>query len=222
MDNHCDIKQLELSCVIVNYGLGSKIIKIAKQNGLSGGTIFLGKGTVKKNHLLELLDITDVRKEIVILISEKNKAYQVLDELNSKIEFDKPHHGIAFALPVKDFFGGRNCASDKANESRGVNNTMYNAIFVIVDKGLAESVLDAATAAGSRGGTIINARGSGAHENQKLFSMAIEPEKEIIMILSEISLTEQIVTSIRKQLKIDDPGNGILFVMDVNKTYGLY
>lgn len=222
MDNHFNINQLELCCVIVNYGNGSKIIKIAKQNGLSGGTVFLGKGTVKKSHLLEFLDITDVRKEIVLLISEKNTAYHVLDELNKKIEFNKPHHGIAFSLSVKDFFGGRNCINDKANESRGVNNTMYHAIFVIVDKGLAESVLDAAAKAGSRGGTIINARGSGSHENQTLFSMAIEPEKEIVMILSEISLTDGIVSSIRKQLKIDDPGNGVLFFMNVNKTYGLY
>ncbi len=222
MDNCSDIKELELFCVIVNFGLGSKVLKLAKQNGISGGTIFLGKGTVKKSHLLEFLDITDIRKEIVLSIAEKKTTYHALEELNNKIEFDKPHHGIAFALSIKDFFGARNCICDKDKESRGANNKMYDAIFVIVDKGLAEAALDAAALAGSRGGTIINARGSGVHENQKLFSMAIEPEKEIVLILSENHLTEQIASSIRQQLKIDEPGNGIMFIMDVNKTYGLY
>jgi nitrogen regulatory protein PII len=91
-----------------------------------------------------------------------------------------------------------------------------------VDRGKAEDVIDAATKAGSKGGTIINARGSGIHETSKLFSMDIEPEKEIVIILSEVESTEKIVSSIRSHLKIDEPGNGIIFIQDVNKTYGIY
>ena len=108
------------------------------------------------------------------------------------------------------------------NEESGVNNTMYHAITVIVEKGNAELVIDAATEAGSKGGTIINARGSGIHETSKLFSMNIEPEKELVLILSEKESTENIISSIREKLKIDEPGNGIIFIQDVNKTYGLY
>lgn len=54
-----------------------------------------------------------------------------------------------------------------------------------------------------------------------LFNMAIEPEKEIMMILTTNDRTEAIVASIRENLKIDQPGNGIMFILDVNKTYGL-
>lgn len=41
------------------------------------------------------------------------------------------------------------------------------------------------------------------------------------MTLTKKERTEAIVTAIRENLKIDDPGNGIMFVIDVNKTYGL-
>jgi nitrogen regulatory protein PII len=99
---------------------------------------------------------------------------------------------------------------------------MYHLITTIVDKGKAEDVINAATKAGSKGGTIINARGSGIHETSKLFSMDIEPEKEIVIILSEVDKTEEIVSSIRTNLKIDEPGNGIIYIQDVNKTYGIY
>lgn len=94
--------------------------------------------------------------------------------------------------------------------------------LAIVDRVKAEDVIDAATKAGSKGGTIINGRGSGIHETKKLFLMDIEPEKEIVIILSEVDLTEAIVSSIRTHLRIDEPGNGIIFVQDVNKTYGIY
>ena len=32
---------------------------------------------------------------------------------------------------------------------------------------------------------------------------------------------EKIIHAIRDELKIDQPGNGILFVQDVDETYGL-
>lgn len=221
MNNKSDIKNFELFCVVVDFGRGSKVLKIAKENGVSGGTIFLGKGTIN-NHLLKLLDLSDVRKEIVLMIADKEVAYEVLEELDNKIDFRKPNHGIAFTTSVANLIGTKDHVYNKDKESRGAENIMHNAIFVIVDKGRAEDAIDAAVAAGSRGGTIINARGSGTHENNKLFAMAIEPEKEIVMILSEKDSTENIIRSIREKLKIDEPGNGVIFTLDINNTYGLY
>jgi len=225
---HPSKKELELIYTIVNFGLGSKIIKFAKHNGILGATVFLGKGTIK-NRILEFFDLTDIRKEIVIMISEKLIAYDVLEKLNKEFHFNKPNHGIAFSIPVLKLLGARSFSCDETNssindinESRGAENRMYNAIFTIVDKGKAESVIETATKAGSTGGTIINARGSGIHETQKLFSMEIEPEKEIVLILAKKEITDAIVSSIRKELQIDEPGNGIIFIQAVNKAYGLY
>jgi len=221
MNDQPEIMETELICVIVNYGTGSKIIKFAKQHGISGGTIFLGKGTIK-NRVLELLDLSDVRKEIVIMGAEKSTAYTVLDELDKKFAFHKPHHGIAFNTSITRIIGTSSIKCGNINKIRGEENIMINAICVIVDKGKAEDVVEAATKAGARGGTIINARGSGIHETSKLFSMDIEPEKEIVLILAENSITEAIVSSIKEKLEIDKPGNGIIFIQHVDKAYGLY
>lgn len=219
--NNSSNRDYELFCLVVNFGLGSKVVKIAKQHGISGATIFLGMGTIK-NHLLEILGLYELRKEIVLMVADKELAYNALEEINTELALNKPNHGIAFTTSVSNLLGSRNCTYDSSNKHGGVKNTMYNAIFVVVDKGVAESVIDAANSAGARGGTIINARGSGVHETSTVFSMAIEPEKEIVMILTENTLKEAICDSIRKELKIDDPGNGIIFVLDINKTYGLY
>lgn len=221
MNNQPGKIKLELLWVIVNVGLGSKILKSAKQNGVSGGTVLFGKGTVH-NRILELLDLYEIKKEIVLIISEKSKIGDVVEILNNKFHFNKPNHGIAFSISVNKLFGARNYSHKDIDESRGGEKTMYNAIFVVVDKGNAEDVVEVANKAGSRGGTIIKARGSGIHETSKLFSMDIEPEKEIVLILSESSLTGSIASAIREELKIDQPGNGIIFIQDVNQTYGLY
>lgn len=210
-----------LCCVIIDYGLASKVLKLAKNLGVSGGTIFLGKGSVK-NHLLEWFDLTDIRKEIVLFLAEDRMSHGILDAINTKFKFCKPNHGIAFSTPLEEIVGSRSCQFDKIKESRGSDDIMYKAIFTIVDRGNAESVIDAAEKAGSQGGTIINARGSGVHEKSTLFAMTVEPEKEIVLILSEKEKTQAIVESIKNDIQLEKPGNGILFIVDTISTYGIF
>lgn len=221
MKTSFDSKEFELLCVIVNFGCGSKIINCAKKHGITGGTIFLGKGT-NRNPILEFLELSEIRREIVLMAAEKSTAYTALEELNKKFNFVKPNHGIAISTSIMNIFGTKSLTSKNIAESRGVESSMYNLIFIVVDRGKAELVVEAANKAGSRGATIINARGSGIHETSKLFAMEIEPEKEIVLIISQNDLTESIVSSIRDDLEIDKPGNGVMFIQEVNKTYGLY
>jgi len=221
MGNNIDMPKYELCFVVVNSGTGGRVLKTAKKYGMTGGTILLGKGTVQ-NHLLEILGVNDMKKEIVMMISQEEIAHAALEGLNERFNFEKSNNGIAFSTSVMSFLGARNCEYNKVDKERGAEDTMYNAIFTIVDRGKAETVVDAAALAGSKGATIINARGSGIDEKSVLFSIVVEPEKEIVMVLSEKHLTDAIVASIRQAVKIDEPGKGIIFVLDINKTYGLY
>ncbi|MDI9477601.1 MAG: P-II family nitrogen regulator [Bacillota bacterium] len=213
-----DNKIFDLIVTVVDFGLGSKVIKTARESGISGGTIFLGTGTVD-NRLLEILSLDHVRKEIAIMVTESSVAYEALDKLNEKFHFDKPNHGIAFIIPVSEVYGTRDSVSETIiKKDRGDENTMYKAIFTIVDRGKGENVMDAAKSAGAKGGTIINARGSGIHETEILFSMPIEPEKEVVMILAKNEIVDNITSTIREELKIDEPGMGIMFTLDVSKS----
>jgi len=216
-----EINDLEEICIIVNFGLGSKILHAAKKYGIPGGTVLLGRGTVN-NRILDYLGLSDIRKEIILMVASKKTADHVLEKLDEEFKFEKPNHGIAYTMPVCSLVGTRSYKCDNYLEERGADNCMYQLITAIVDKGKAEYVIDAATKAGSTGGTIINARGSGIHETSKLFSMDIEPEKEIVLIIAEKENTEAIVASIREELKMDEPGNGIAYIQDVTKTIGLY
>ena len=221
MDSEWPKKEFDAVCAIVNFGLGSKVLKIAKAQGATGGTIFLGRGTIK-NRVLEILDLCDIRKEIVFMIVERQVGLKALEALHRKLLLQKSNHGIAFSLPVSCIFGMPHiecgCAGHRSKEV----DSMYKAIFTVVEKGQAENVIDAAGKAGARGGTIINARGSGIHETRKIFDMDIEPEKEFVLILAETGTAEAVAGAIRADLKIDEPGKGIIFMLDINEAYGLY
>ena len=211
----------DLIYVIVNDKMGSKVLHKAKKCGVKGGTVVLAKGTVS-NTLMNFFSLYDQRKEIVIIGTTKEKARRVLSELNQKFKFEKPNHGIAFTVSAFEIYGSRVEKKPSADQDRKESESMYQLIMTIVNRGHAEEVIEAAKAAGSKGGTIINARGSGINETTKLFNMEIEPEKEMVMILSKEDTTDIIVESIRERLEIDKPGNGIIFIQNVNQTYGIY
>lgn len=221
MTNHYNTPSFELIYVIVNYGLGSKVLRKARKHGIPNGTVFLGRGTVS-SALAKLLSLYDERKEIVLLGTDSETAENALVELDKKFQFKKPNHGIVFTTTACNIIGTKTHKCEKNEERRGENKPMYQIIMAIVNRGMAEDVIEAGEAAGSKGGTILNARGAGVRETKKVFNIEIEPEKEMVMILSKKDITEKIVSSIQEKLEIDKPGNGIIFVQDVNKTYGVY
>ena len=220
MDRQTEFPKFKLICIIVNFGMGSRILRKAKEYGITGGTIILAKGTIS-NAILNFLSLYDEKKEIVLMAANQQKATLVLEKLNKKYQFEKPNHGIAFTTSMSRIIGSR-CNIPENNIESDVSKAMYQVIISIVNRGMAEDVVEAAKTAGSKGGTIINARGSGIHETSKLFNMDIEPEKEMVIILSNENVTENIVLAIRERLKIDQPGNGIVFVQDAKNVYGVY
>ena len=212
-------QRYELICVVVNFGLGSKALSIARKSGISGGTIMLGRGTAE-NRWLRLLALADIRKEVVLMVGEESSSRQALDAIDQGLHFSKPNHGIAFTMPI-DAVNDATINQSESNFEDGGRVSVYKAISVVVDKGMGEKVMDVAKVAGAGGGTIINARGSGIHETATFLNMEIEPEKEIVLMLTPTALADNIVVAIRDNLKIDEPGNGILFVQNVRETYGL-
>jgi nitrogen regulatory protein PII len=208
----------QLINIIVDFGKASKILHRAKQLGIPGGTVCLAAGTVHHG-FLNFLGLKDTRKEIVYMVADKKVSFEVLEILNKEFEFFKKNHGIAYTTDICQVVGTRLIGADKC-EDEGDEN-MHQIINVIVDKGKAEAVIEAATEVGSKGGTIINARGSGVHETQKLFGMEIEPEKEVVVVIAKTEDAEKIVDNITLKLEIKKPGNGIIYLQNVNRVYGL-
>lgn len=112
--------------------------------------------------------------------------------------------------------------SDKeASITMNEEKILYDLIITIVNKGDSEKVVDASKKAGAEGGTIINGRGTGIHEQAKLFNILIEPEKEVVLTLITRDKTEAVLDAINIGAELNTPGKGIAFVLEVEKTVGI-
>lgn len=222
MNDFENITGYEIIYVIVNYGMGSNVLHKAKEYGVPGGTVYIGRGTVN-NPLLNFLSLNDERKEIILMGADNITTNYALDKLNKEFNFKKSNHGIAFTVSSMKMVGSRtyNVMNDNLDETKREDKHMYQIITTVVNKGRAEDVIEAAKEAGSKGGTVINARGSGEKETAKLFNMEIEPQKEIVLILSKADTVDNIVKNISEKLDIEKAGNGIIFVQDVARTIGV-
>lgn len=208
--------KLVLNYIIVNQGNGSKVLSYAKSLGLKGGTILLAHGTIN-NSILRLLNLNENKKDVVLIAEMLENGTSKLKEIADYFQFEKPNYGVGFNIFINQMVKKEMCNSEG-------DETMnkYELIYAIVNKGFGEDVVDAAQKAGSSGATIINARGSSVHETSKIFSIEIEPEKEIVLMIVPSDMKDQICQAIIRETKITEPGKGVLFTQSINEVYGLY
>ena len=97
----------------------------------------------------------------------------------------------------------------------------HEIIMCIVNSGFSETVMDAAREFGARGGTVIRGRGTANLEAEKLYGIAIQPDKEIVIILVNSEIKNDILHAIYKAAGLNTPGQGIAFAMPVEDVVGL-
>lgn len=99
--------------------------------------------------------------------------------------------------------------------------TDYELIFCIVNTGFSDTVMHAAREAGARGGTVLNARGTANKEAEEIFSITVQPEKEIVMILVPTDIRDAVLHGVYNEAGLKTAGQGICFAMPVTNVVGL-
>ncbi len=100
---------------------------------------------------------------------------------------------------------------------------MHNPCLIvsIVRKGWGDTVLEATMKAGAHGGTVLFGRGIGRNEQQRVFGIQIEPEKEIVLSLVPTDIKDRILAEIVRAADLTAPGHGLAFVMPVEQVAGI-
>ena len=97
----------------------------------------------------------------------------------------------------------------------------HEMIMCIVNAGFSETVMEAAKSAGARGGTILNGRGTANKEAESFFHIAIQPEKEVVMILVDKEIKDAVLHALYQKAGLDTMGQGIAFSLPVDEVVGL-
>ncbi len=91
-------------------------------------------------------------------------------------------------------------------------------ITCIVQREKADSVIEAAVQAGAQGATVYYGVGMGVREHLGAFGVAINVEKEIVELVVANTQAEIITDVMYKAARLDLPGNGIIFISNLDKA----
>ncbi|PAV31569.1 PII family protein [Virgibacillus profundi] len=220
----------KLIVTIVKKEKAKKVVKASKEAGARGGTTFFGRG-IRLNEKSRFLGIPLEREREVILTLVPDDIYpEVMNAIIHSVKLDRPRQGIGFVIDTRKVTGIHHLLGlddeDEETDEEDVDlkmeeKVMYDLIVTIVNKGDSEKVVDATRNAGAEGGTILNGRGTGIHEQAKLFNILIEPEKEVVLTLINKDKTKNVLSAIEEDANLKTAGKGIAFVMEVDQTIGI-
>ncbi len=227
-DHH--LEKLGLVITVVNDGQAAAIVNLL--HGVNSAVSFIthGEGTAR-NDLYDVLGFGEQKKQIILSTIKRRDWTSLATLLEERFSVSTAAKGIAFMLDINavagvstyKFLTDRRIEPKEAERgiSKMENAKEYEAIFAIVNNGCTDLVMNAAKRAGARGGTIINARGTGNKDIEKFYGVVITPEKQIVMILVEKDIRDAVLTQITADVNIHSKGQGIAFSMPVDGVVGI-
>jgi nitrogen regulatory protein PII len=91
-------------------------------------------------------------------------------------------------------------------------------ITCIVQRGLGDTIVNAAQDAGAQGATIYYAKGSGVRERLGVLGVAVEVEKEVVNIVVSSDQLDTVFNNIYLAGQLDTPGMGFMYVTPLEKA----
>jgi nitrogen regulatory protein PII-like uncharacterized protein len=93
-------------------------------------------------------------------------------------------------------------------------------VIAFVEPDITDKVVKIAKSAGATGDVIIQAKGSGIEEATFL-GLSIQERTNIILFVVEEHHTEKIIKSVSDECHLEEPGNGIMLALSIDKVAGL-
>lgn len=213
---------VSLLCMICDLNKRQKVTDILEKHDSFFTLVSYGKGTASTK-TLNYLGLDETEKAVFFKVLPTDRAYKIMDDLDMTLQLEKPGKGIAFIARTHQTCFHR--LVELANDTNGgitmQQNTPHNLIFVVLNRGYSEEVMEAARPAGATGGTALHAHGYGAASMEKFFGITIAPEKEILMILATEGTSSAIMDSIAEKAGPTTDACAVSFSLPVNAVKGI-
>lgn len=226
-DFHSPVRCL---AVIVDRGKGEQVTRLCRTRQVSVRLVLLGHGTASAE-IMDYLGLDEPEKELVLCLVPDGLVPALLSELSAELGFSRPGRGIAFTLPLSGVSAAANCPPDhgaarvalsvEREGSPMAEANHFELIVCVAEHGMSGDVMDAARAVGATGGTVLRARGLGGEEAERFLNITIQPEKEVVLILSAAAQKQAIMKAVCAEVFSRTGERGIAFSLPVSDVTGL-
>jgi len=97
---------------------------------------------------------------------------------------------------------------------------MFKLIVAILPKGKIRAIMPALKDAGIFGATVFSGKGLCTEEGRRTIGLQIGSSRDVLILLTLDVNREKLVKVLEKHGSLKDPGQGIVFVMDISQVVG--
>ena len=223
------ISPVRCMVTIVDRGKGDRVVDLCRARHVAVQLVMLGHGTASAE-VMDYLGLDEPEKDIVLSLVPGALVAPLLADLTLALGFSRPGKGIAFTVPLSGISAAANRQTDGGRVRAEINverevppmteNNQFELIISVVEHGMADDVMAAAKTAGARGGTVARARGLSSEEAEKFLHITIQPEKDVVLILTAAAQKQSIMKAICNEAFARTGERGIAFSVPVSDVTG--
>lgn len=219
-------KKMMLLFSIVQPDKGQKLIKTLKSKGIHLNFQSIGYGTAP-TEMMDIFGLNTNHKDIVISLGAESSIKNMMTDFSSDFNVLSQYGGLMIVLQlsaasrlIAEIVNHNVVPYEDKGEISMKNEHHNNLIFISVNNGYADVVMEAAKKVGATGGTIIKGRLADYEQFLELGqSEAIEEEREIICILAPELVSREIMNIVNKDFGFSSKANGIICAVPTEKAY---
>lgn len=201
-------------------------MKLYRDRGLETHVLSIGHGTAGARYM-RLLALDDMEKMVCMTVVTGRKWREVKKGMSVRLHIEAPGVGVAFVVPLSAMGGKRELMwlTDGQGYEKGaeteLKGTEQELLVVIANQGYNEQIMDAARAAGARGGTVIHARGTGQDQAERFLGISLASEKDLLLIVTPSENKADMMQKIIREAGPGTRAGAVVFALPVTDTAGM-
>ena len=206
--------------IITNSDMDDAVREIFLEHNLVFSFVCNGRGTAS-NSLLDYYGIEGREKRIYASLITKSVEIRVFEDISYLLSLKKIGNGICFSIPLSSSNGFvRDLLSSYKEEIDMEVNDRYHLVITSVLEGYSDMVMSAAKKGGASGGTVISGRSLGTG-NANFLKLKIEPEKDIVLIVTPEYKKNNIMHYISVKCGIKTEAKGVCISIPIDSVIGI-
>ncbi|HIW53747.1 MAG TPA: transcriptional regulator [Candidatus Ruthenibacterium merdigallinarum] len=188
------------------------------------------------SELLDIFGLGGTARLVTAGFVPRGAVRALFAQTGRELGFHRRGGGIVFTVPVTGLLGPlyhllceetRALANGRAGErtendmEQVEERSRYNVIWASVSAGCSDDVIDAARAAGAKGGTVLHGRRRVSPQASAHFGIPMQDEQEFVMIVVPREKKTDVMAAIGEKCGLHSPAHGMVLSLPIDEAIGL-
>lgn len=216
--------RIAMIVTFIKRGKSKAFVELLEKNNIKLHFQSVGQGTAP-SEMMDIFGLGTNDKDVIISLAPEKILGQIESLFSTDVEYTPKFGGILMILPLSainrltsEILNRVNDSGDKGVEKMD-NNAKHSLIFVTINSGYTEEVMQCARRVGAAGGTVIRARLAGSESLKMTDERELSEEKEIVSILASDNIANAIMNEINTHFGLKTEASGIVCSVPVEKAF---